>query len=43
VRIPTRFCINLALAGALVMYDRMLMMGGFPERPVVPGGPAGED
>ena len=41
VKIPTRFCINLALAGALVMYDRMLMMGGFPERPVVPGGPSG--
>ena len=24
VRIPTRFCINLAVAGAVVMYDRML-------------------
>jgi tRNA G18 (ribose-2'-O)-methylase SpoU len=43
VKIPTRFCINLALAGALVMYDRTLMMGGFPERPVVPGGPPAEE
>ena len=24
VRIPTRFCINLAVAGAVVMYDRLL-------------------
>jgi len=34
VKIPTRFCINLAVAGALVMYDRVLSMGGFAERPV---------
>lgn len=39
VRIPTRFCINLALAGALVMYDRMLAHGGYPARPIMPGGP----
>jgi tRNA G18 (ribose-2'-O)-methylase SpoU len=43
VRIPTRFCINLALAGALVMYDRTISMGGFAPRPVAPGGPAGGD
>jgi tRNA G18 (ribose-2'-O)-methylase SpoU len=43
VKIPTRFCINLSLAGALVMYDRMLAIGGFPPRPVVPGGPPEED
>ena len=43
VKIPTRFCINLSLAGALVMYDRMLSMGGFPPRPVAPGGPARDD
>jgi hypothetical protein len=24
VRIPTRFCINLAAAGAIVKYDRLL-------------------
>ena len=34
VKIPTRFCINLAVAGAIVMYDRMVSMGGFAERPV---------
>lgn len=36
VKIPTKFCINVALAGALVMYDRTLSMGGWPQRPVSP-------
>lgn len=40
IRIPTRFSINLALAGALVMYDRLLNLGGYPARPEMPGGPA---
>lgn len=39
VKIPTRFCINVSLAGALVMYDRVLSMGSFRQRPVMPGGP----
>lgn len=39
VRIPTRFCINLAVAGAVVMYDRMVCLGRFAERPVRVGGP----
>lgn len=39
VRIPTRFCINLAVAGAIVMYDRLLVHGRFAERPVASGGP----
>lgn len=39
VKIPTRFCINVSLAGALVMYDRVLSMGGYPPRPIMPGGP----
>lgn len=39
VRIPTRFCINLAVAGAIVMYDRMICLGRFAERPVRTGGP----
>ncbi len=39
VKIPTRFCINLSLAGALVMYDRVMSMGGFAPRPLMPGGP----
>lgn len=41
VRIPTRFCINLAVAGAVVMYDRMVCLGRFAERPVRTGGPIG--
>jgi tRNA G18 (ribose-2'-O)-methylase SpoU len=39
VRIPMKFCVNVGIAGALVMYDRMLSMGRFAERPVRPGGP----
>ena len=34
VRIPTGFCINLASAGAIVMYDRLLTLGRFAERPL---------
>lgn len=41
VRIPTRFALNLAVAGALVLYDRLLQHGRFAERPVAAGGPAG--
>jgi tRNA(Leu) C34 or U34 (ribose-2'-O)-methylase TrmL len=41
VRIPTSFCINLAMAGAIVMYDRVRSLGRFPPRPLVEGGPAG--
>ncbi len=39
VQIPTRFCVNVGVAGAIVMYDRMLSMGRFAERPVKSGGP----
>ncbi len=39
VKIPTRFCINVGLAGALVMYDRLLSTGRFADRPEMPGGP----
>jgi tRNA G18 (ribose-2'-O)-methylase SpoU len=34
IRIPTRFSLNLAVAGALVLYDRLLQHGRFAERPV---------
>ena len=34
VRIPTRFSVNVATAGAIVMYDRLLAQGRFAERPV---------
>lgn len=43
VKIPTRFCVNLSVAAALVMYDRTISMGGFPERPVATGGPPPAD
>ncbi len=39
VKIPTRFCVNVGLAGAIVMYDRMISMGRHAERPVRVGAP----
>lgn len=39
IKIPMKFCVNVGVAGALVMYDRLLSMGQFVERPVKPGGP----
>jgi len=42
VKIPTKFCLNVGLAGALVMYDRLLALGGYPARPIMPGGPPPE-
>ncbi len=41
VKIPTKFCINLGIAAALVMYDRQLTMGKHAPRPIMPGGPPG--
>jgi tRNA G18 (ribose-2'-O)-methylase SpoU len=38
VRIPTKFSVNVALAGAIVMYDRLISLGGYPARPFMPGG-----
>ncbi|MGQ0742017.1 MAG: RNA methyltransferase [Alphaproteobacteria bacterium] len=40
VKIPTRFSVNVGVAGAIVMYDRLMSLGRFRERPVRPGGPA---
>ncbi|MYF86593.1 MAG: RNA methyltransferase [Rhodospirillaceae bacterium] len=40
VKIRTKFSVNVALAGAIVMYDRLLSMGRFARRPEMPGGPA---
>lgn len=34
VKIPTRFCINVATAGAIVLYDRLLCYGRFGRRPI---------
>ena len=39
VKIPMKFCVNVGVAAAIVMYDRMLCMGRFANRPVIPGGP----
>ncbi|GBE43334.1 spoU rRNA Methylase family protein [bacterium BMS3Bbin10] len=40
VKIPTAFCINVAMAGAIVMYDRACTLGRFSPRPVGNGGAA---
>lgn len=37
VKIPMKFCVNVGIAGALVMYDRLLTQGRFPDRPLRPG------
>jgi len=39
IKIPTLFCLNVATAGAIVMYDRVQSLGRFAERPVRAGGP----
>lgn len=39
IKIPTKFCVNVGIAGALVMYDRVLSMGRFAPRPVREGAP----
>ena len=41
VRIPTSFCIKLAMAGAIGRYDRVRSLGRFAPRPIGEGGPAG--
>ena len=40
VKIPTRFSINVGMAGAIVLYDRLISLGGYPGRPIAPGGKA---
>ena len=34
VQIPAKFCINVATAGAIVMYDRLINRRQFPDRPI---------
>ncbi len=41
IRIPTRFCVNVQIAGAIVMYDRLQSLGQFSARPIMPGGEKG--
>ena len=38
VKIPMKFCVNVGVAGALVMYDRLVSVGRFAPRPVMTGG-----
>lgn len=38
IRIPTSFCINLAIAGSIVMYDRLISLQRFAARPIAAGG-----
>jgi hypothetical protein len=38
IKIPTKFCINVGLAGAIVMYDRINSLGKFARRPILAGG-----
>ena len=39
VKIPTRFCVNVGIAGAIIMYDRLVSTGKFPRRAERPGPP----
>ncbi|MCB1538198.1 MAG: RNA methyltransferase [Rhodospirillales bacterium] len=39
IKIPMKFCVNVGVAGALVMYDRLISLGRHAPRPVRPGGP----
>ena len=32
IKIPTKFCVNLSVAAAIVMYDRTISLGGYPPR-----------
>lgn len=40
VRIPTAFSLNVATAGAIIMYDRVRMLGRYAPRPVTEGAEA---
>lgn len=42
VKIPTKFCVNVSVAAAIVMYDRITSFGRFAERPISAGGPVEE-
>jgi tRNA C32,U32 (ribose-2'-O)-methylase TrmJ len=39
VKIPTKFCVNVGVAGAILMYDRLLTRGRHDPRPATTGGP----
>ena len=37
IKIPTKFCLNVQIAGAIVMYDRIKSLGNFSKKPSLPG------
>lgn len=39
IKIPMKFCVNVGVAGAIVMYDRLISNNRFADRPVKMGGP----
>jgi tRNA G18 (ribose-2'-O)-methylase SpoU len=39
IQIPMKFCVNVGVAGAIVMYDRLISLGRHAPRPVRSGGP----
>ena len=39
IKIPMKFCVNVGIAGAIVMYDRLISQGKFAPRPIRAGGP----
>lgn len=39
VKIPTKFCLNVGIAGVVTMYDRLLTRGRFAPRSVMSGAP----
>lgn len=43
IKIPMKFCVNVGVAGAIVMYDRLISLGRFAPRPERSGGPSEED
>jgi len=42
VKIPMKFSINVGMAGAIVLYDRLVSTGNYGNRPVAAGGKAAE-
>lgn len=42
VKIPMKFSINVGMAASIVLYDRLITLGGYPPRPVSEGGKAPE-
>jgi rRNA methylases len=38
VKIPMKFSINVGMAASIVLYDRLITLGGYPPRPITEGG-----